>query len=103
MKKQNLGLLINEEKVTLAISNKMNKADLQQFSKKLKEEEIYMDFSKSTFDEKGNIEYLDITIGFDDGGKGNFKASWLTLQLFDFGFEKYKIEDAPYSFRVGKM
>ncbi len=103
MKKRKPGLFINQEKICLLVNKAMEKKAFNEFSVALQKEDIILDYSKSKFTSKGRLKSLNVTVKFGETEVGKLRAPWLALQFFDFGFEKYKIENAPYSFRVGKM
>jgi len=85
----------------MKVSHQTSKAELTSMAKKLAEQGIDIDFSKSEFFEDGKLRNLKLAVKTPDGNSGVTSADQVTLQFKYFGFIYQKGEDI--SFKIGEI
>ncbi|PWJ44001.1 hypothetical protein [Sediminitomix flava] len=96
--------VINDDEASLVLSSSNSKSDLEQLKEIFKKDkDIDLDFSKSTFTDKGKLKRLHMIVDCNDGFKGDLEVSSLTLKLKKQGFRRdYLIRD-NVPFYIGNM
>lgn len=91
----------DSDKVFLMMTENTTEKELEEIAKEFKEsKDIIIDFSKSTFNNKGQIRRLDIAVNCNDGYNGSAKLSGLILNVKNFGFTR---DFTSNTFFIGSM
>lgn len=91
----------DSDKVYLMMTENTTDKELEEIAKEFKKtKNIIIDFSKSTFNSKGQIKSLDLVVNCNDGFNGNAKLSGLILNVKNFGFTR---DFTKNTFFIGSM
>ena len=89
------------DKVFLMMTENTTEKELEEIAKEFKDSKnITIDFSKSTFNNKGQIKSLDLVVNCNDGYNGIAKLSGLILNVRNFGFTR---DFSNNTFFIGSM
>jgi hypothetical protein len=85
----------------MKVSHQTTQTEFSAMAKKLAEQGIEIDFSKSEFFEDGKLRNLKLAVKTPDGNSGATTADQVTLQFEYFGFLYQKGGDV--SFQIGNI
>ena len=96
--------ILNDNYVSLKIASGTTRQELEKISAKLlKEKNIKIDFSKSTFKKNGLIRDLKLEVDCQDGYSGTAEATNEALQTDYYGFERTYNKVSDSSFSTGQL
>jgi len=95
---------ITAEKAFLEINPKTTRAELTQIAQQfLDKKNIVVDFSKSTFNKKGFIQDVNLSVDCNDGMKGSTTSSRALLRINSVGFIRDYRVDSKVPFAIGDI
>ncbi len=96
-------ITISDELVEVKFSSNTTKEELEDLTKRLKEEKnIDLNYSETKFDKKGEVEVLKIQVDCNDGHKGGATVKSLELSMGNHGFFRRDYTDTTENaFSIG--
>lgn len=95
---------ITAEKAILEIDPKTTRAELTEIARQfLDEKNIVIDFSKSTFNKKGCIQDVNLSVDCNDGMKGTATSSRALLRINSIGFIRDYRVGSKVPFAIGDI
>lgn len=94
---QNPNLIVSKERIILSIDQNTTNNSLKYYKEQLKEKNINFSIYKINRNDKGTIDFIEITVNCNDGFKGRLKKKFINADKIGFLRDYTKNSDIPFS------